>query len=329
MCSKFLHFLATFLFPLNVLRESLSVLQVDQQLQTELDQAAEKGMVSTRSHDNTPASATSKASKALYPQVLVHEKKRKIGNEIGESPAQAVSKRRRKSMTANSDETPPSAIRKRGKPRKNAAAKTTSGDTPTTINHREVYQEPSPHNSRPTSPQINGMATNGFHDVSGEDKAIKEVTDDHTKEPRSEALDVQDQETLDTEGATRAGRGGILKKKTKSPKRDADAGENGANGNSVRDQPKTPIVTTTKAIHRRFGSEDVDVLEIASAIGIEERKGSREDLSEDESKSEDDSPEMLTASAGLDQARTLAKGQLKVATRYVLQDSCSFIAAFR
>lgn len=317
MFSKISYFFAAFLFSYNFPCDSGFSLQIDQQIQIELERAAQQGMVSTRSQESTPAGGIS--------QDVVLKKKRKAGGGGEDLPAQPATKRRRRSVKSNSDAAP-SSVHKPSRPRRRGSAKTMNGDVVRVMDReqsdRESDQEPSSQGSRPTSPPMPGIATDQTVGEDKEDKAIEVaiVKPIYTRDMSNEVLDAHDQVKLGAEGATRSRKGRTKGKRTEDPEGIASVDKSGAESSTIRNKPGSSFATATQATHKRFGSEDVEVPRTVSSSSIEGRKGSREDVSEDEVESGDEAPEMVTVSGGFDKARTSALGAAKVAARYVFSD---------
>ena len=315
MFSKLLHSLAVFLFSYNLPSDSESSLQVDQQLHTELEQAAAQGMVSTRSQDNTPAGGAS--------QDVVLKKKRKTGNDGEESPAQPVMKRRRRSAKLNGDATPLSSASKPGKPRRRGAAKTLTGDAAHRIDHNESDQDPSSHSRPGNSPPHPGVTTDLISEDE-KDEALRMAMNkpNHIPNIGREALDVDDELMQGAKGATRSRKSRIREEGRKDSEENATVGKNSTGNSVIREAPGTSFATAVKVTHKRFGSEDIDLPKTVSTVGINEQEGSREIVSEGEGESEsgDDAPELVTASAGFDKARTSVLEAAKISARYVFQD---------
>ena len=319
MFSRLLYFLSDSLSPYHNLSESSSSLHVDKQIQTELEQAAERGMVSTRSQDNTPAGATSQPSKILYPQVVVREKKRKVDIEGEESPAQAVTKKRRRSAKSNGDAAPSSKASKPGRPRRSASRKAVHGDVAEAIDHNESDQKPSTQGSLPNPPQTPRMPTEQTVDDGKEGKAIEAATNipNHTSGLDDEVSEADDPAKPDAGSATRSRKGKTSKKRTRGSERTAGVDEDVADISIREKKPDTAFATAAKATHKRFGSEDIEVLRPLTSSNIEEQEGGQEDLSVHDGESEDEAPETVTASAGFEKARTSALDAARVAARYV------------
>ena len=318
MFSRFLHSSAAFVFPYKCPSESAFSRLVEQQIQTELEQAAEQGMVSTRSQDNTPATGASQPSKLLHPQVVVLEKKRKVDNGGDDSPAQTVTKRRRRSANSNGDVAPSSGAGKRGRPRKRVSENTTIGDAVHAEDHSLSDEEPSTQGSRSDPPRTPENATEQTIDYDENDKAVEVAINKpiHTPSSGDEVSVAQKQVRSDSGSATRL-REDKIPRKSKDSDGAAVVNRNGADTSILEEKPETSSVTAAKATHKRFGSEDIEAPAIVPSDDIEERTGSEEDLLVDEDKSEDEAPETVTASAGFDKARTSALDAAKVAARYI------------
>ena len=315
MISTILHSLADFFLSYNVSSDLRFNFQVNQQILTELEQAAERGMVFTRSQDNTPAGGVTQASKLLYPQVVVPETKRKIGNGGKESPAQPVAKKRRRSVKSNGDAAASSNKSKPGRPPRNGAANTKDGDAAHVIDHNESNQEPSSPGARPTSTSTPVVATDRTVDDDQENNTSEVAMNKPIQIQGSgnEILDAHDQVETGAEFATR-------KKKRKVSEGIANVDKNGADSKTIGKKPEVFIGIATKATHKRFGSEDIEVLKTISSSGIEKRKERQEDVSERETQSGNEAPETVSASAGFDKARISALEAARVIARYVLRD---------
>lgn len=318
MFSRFLSSSIAFIFPHKGPSESAFGLQVEQQIRTELEQAAEQGMVSTRSQDNTPVAGNSQPSKLPHPQVVVLEKKRKLGNGGDDSPTQTVTKRRRGSAKSNGHAAPSSGAGKRGRPRKRLSEETTIGDAVHAVDHSQSDEEPSTQSSRADPPQTPENTTEQTIDYEESEKTVEVAISRpiHTLRPGDEASEAHKQVRSSSGSATRS-------RKVKIPTKSEDSdgivvvNTNGADTSTIGEKPEASSVTAAKATHKRFGSEDIELAAMAPSDDTEERLGSQEDLPENEDESEDEAPETVTASAGFDKARTSALDAAKVAARYV------------
>ena len=318
MSSRIPHSSAAFLFPYNALSKSALSLQVDQQIQRELQKAAEQGMVSTRRQDSTPASGASHPSETLYPQVVVLERKRKPDNAVRESPAQAVTKKKRRSAKSNRDATPSSSVSKPGRSRGRASANTSNVVATQLRDHNESVQEPSTRGSRPSSPQTPQITTKQTIGDT-EEQAIEVAFDkpDDTLDSDDQALEANNLVKPSASSATRSRNGKIQKKKRQDSDKIAGVDGNEADVSPHGKKSEAFVGTAAQATHKRFGSEDIEALEAVPSNSIEDREMSQEDISKDEGESEDedDAPETVTASAGFDKARTFALDAAKVAAR--------------
>lgn len=315
MFLRILYFFAAFLFSYNAPCDSESSLQIDQQIQIELERAAQQGMVSTRSQENTPASGIS--------QDVVLKKKRKAGGGGEDLPAQPAMKKRRRLVKSNGDAAPAWSAHKPGRPRRRGSAKTVNGDAvrgrDRQESDQESDQEPSLQGSRPTSPPMPEIVTDQTVDEDTEDRAMEVaiIKPVDTRNMSSEVLDAHHRVKLSAEGATRSSKGRTKGKRTKDSEGIDGVDKCGAESSIIRNKPGSPFATAAQATHKRFGSEDDAVSGTVSSSGIERRKASRENISEDEVESGDEAPETVTVSAGFDKARTSALGAAKVAARYV------------
>ena len=313
MFSKFLHSLAVFLSSYNAFSGSEFSRQIHQQIQIELEQAAARGMVSTRSQDNTPIGGAS--------QNVLQGKKRKTDKEGEDSPAQPATKRRRGSAKSDSDAALSSSAHKRGRPRRRGSAKIANDNVTHITDHNESIQEPSLQGSPTIPARLPGINSDETLEDE-EDKAIEvAIKSSNTKDTGSQVLDAHDRMKLGAEGATRSIEGRAKKERMKDSEGSAGLHKHSANVITKSEKPTMSFITAAKPTHQRFGSEEIEVPGTISTIGIEERKERREDLSEDESVSGDEAPETVTVSAGFDKARTSALRAAKVAARYYFRDS--------
>ena len=317
MFSRVLHFSAAFLFPYITSTESLSSLQVDKQIQTELEQAAEQGMVFTRSQDNTPAGAAFQPSKSLYPQVVVPERKWKVNIEGEESPAQAVTEKRRRSAKSNGDAAPSSSAHKPGRPRRRTSTKAEHGDVAYAIDHNEPDQKSSTQSSRPNPPQTPAITTEQTND---DDKGAKATevaisAHSHTLGLDDEVSEAHEQAKPEAGSVTRSRKGKTSKKRKRDFEGTAGVDENGADISISGKKPGVPLATAAKATHKRFGSEDIEVSGPVTLSSIEEQERVKENQFVDDGESEDEAPDTLTAAAGFEKARTSALDAVRVAAR--------------
>ena len=315
MFSKIFHSLTAFF---NTLTDPGSSLLLDHQIQTELEQAARRDMVSTRSQDNTPASGASK--------IVGLEKKRKTGGEGEDTPAQPTPKRRRDSVKFNADAAGSSSTRKRDRPRKGGPAKTVNGGAGHETNFQSSDRET--HSYTDSSPLREIVTDQDIEDK--ENKAAEVAVDKpgHQQDIISEVFDVDDQVKPGTENPTRSTKA-RSKRKIREDSEDTANVDRNVNVNTIRKKPGTSFTTVAETTHKRFGSEEIGIPETIPSTGIEERKGSWEDLSEDKDGSEDDAPETVTASAGFDKARTSALEVAKAAARYHIRNPSSHVVGVR
>ena len=313
MFSKFLHSLAVFFFSHNISGDSEISLQIDQQIQIELEQAAARGMVSTRSQDNTPITGTS--------QNVERGKKRKTSKEREDSSAPPATKRRRGSANLDGEAALSSSAREQGRPRRRGSARIANDNVIHVIDHKDSVQEPSLQGSPTTPAPLPGINSDQMLEDE-EDKAVEVVMKkpDSTEDTGSEALVAHERVKLGVEGATQSLNGRAKKKKMKDSERVVNAHKNSANVDTKSKKSTESFTTAAKPSHKRFGSEEIEVPSTISTIGIEERKAGPGELFEDESASEDEAPEMVTASAGFDKARKSALEAAKIAARYYFRD---------
>ena len=313
MFSKFLHSLAVFLFPYSLSSDSEFSPRIHQQIQIELEQAIARGMVSTRSQDTTPIGGAS--------QNFVRGKKRKTGKEGEDSPAQPATKRRRASAKLDGDAALSSSPPKQGRPRRRGSAKIADDNVTHVKDHNESIEEPSFPGSHTIPAPLPGINSDQpLENV--EDKIIEGgmKKPNNTSDTGSEVLDAHDQVKFSAEGATRSIKGRARKERMEDSEGVANMHKNSANVDTKSKKSPIPFTTAAKPSHKRFGSEEPEVPGTIPTIGMEEQRESPGELSEDESVSGDEAPEMVTASAGFDKARTSAQGAAKVAARYSFRD---------
>ena len=315
MFSRILRSSAALLFPKNAPLDTASSSQVHQQLQIELEQAAEQGMVSIRSQETTPAAGVLQSSKTLYP---VREMKRKAYNEGEESPAQAVTKKMRRSAEANGHAASPSSASKPEQPSRRASIQATHGDANGTENNNGSEHQPLVRSNSENFSDVVEVAVDQPIDGKKRDEPIQ----DPLNRPietflNSGLLDEHDQAEMDVENPKRSRKGKTLKKRSKEAEGVAGVDERNGDTSSPGKKPGDSTYENAKATHKRFGSEDLEVLGMVSLNGDGEQKGTLESISKDEDESDDEAPDTVTASAGFEKARTLALDAAKVAARYV------------
>ena len=286
--------------------------QIHQQIQIELEQAAARGMVSTRSQDNTPIGGAS--------QNIVRGKKRKTIKEGEDSPVQPATKRRRASAELDGDAALSSSAPKQGRPRRRGSAKTADDNVTHVKDHNDSTQEPSLHESPTTPARLSGINSDQMLE-DAEDKATDVVMKPgNTSDTGSEVPDAHDQVKPGAEDATRSIKGRARKERMEDSEGFATMHKNSAKVDTKSKKPIISSTTAAKPSHKRFGSEETEVPGTISTVGIEERREGPGESSEDESVSGDEAPETVTASAGFDKARTSAQGAAKVAARYSFRD---------
>ena len=318
MFSRILRSSVALLFPKNAPLDTASSSQVDQQLQTELEQAAEQGMVSTRRQEPTPAAGVSHSSKTLYPHVAVREMKRKADDEGEESPAQGVTKRRRRSAESNGHAAPPSSASKPEQPPGRASAQATYGDANGTENNNGSEHQPLVRSNLENFSDVLEVAVDQAIDGKERGEPIQDPIIRPTETSLNSAfLDEHDQAKMDVENPKTSRKGKTLKKRSKDAEGVAGVDERKVDTSSLGKKPTRSTSKNSKATHKRFGSEDLEVPVMVSSNGDGERKKSLENISKDEGESDDEAPDTVTASAGFENARTLALDAAKVAARYI------------
>ena len=320
MFSSILRSSVALLFPDNAPLEPVSSSQVDQQLQTELEQAAEQGMASARSQGTTPAAGVPHPSKTLYPHGVVREMKRKADNEGEESPAQAVTKKRRRSAESVGQAAPPSSASKLGRPRRRASANGTHEDTNGTEDNEESDHPPFVRSNPENPSEVLEVAVDQAIDGEKRDKPMQGSINRplETSNLNDASLGGHDQGKMDVDNSKRSRKGKTLKKRSKDAEGVAGVDERRVDTSSPEKKLEETTYKNAKATHKRFGSEDLEVPEMVPLNGNEERKGSLENIFQDEGESDDEAPDTVTASAGFEKARTLALDAAKVAARYII-----------
>lgn len=318
MFSRILRSSAALLFSNNAPLEPVSGSQVDQQLQTELERAAEQGMVSTRSQEPTPAAGVSQPSKTLYPHVVVHEMKRKPDKEGKESLAQAVTKKRRRSAESNGHAAPPSSASKPEKPPRGTSAQATYGDANGTEDNNGSEHGPIVRSNPENFSDVLEVAVDQAIDGKKRDEPIQNPINRPMETLSNSALlNEQNQAKMNGENPKRSRNGKTLRKRSKHAEGVVGVDEREVDTSSFEKNPPRSTSKNATAIHKRFGSEDLQV-PVMVPLSDEERKGSLENIPNDEGESDDEAPDTVTASAGFEKARTLALDAAKVASRYVI-----------
>ena len=319
MFSRILRSSVALLFPNNASFNPASSSQIDQQLQTELERAAEQGMVSTRRQETTPAAGVSHLSKTLDPHAVVREMKRKADDEGEESPAQTVTKKRRRSAESNGRAASPSSASKPEQPPRRASAQATHGDANGTEDNNGSEHQPLVRSNSENFSDVLAVAVDQAIDGKKKDEPIQDPINRPIKTFLNSALSGEhDKAKMDIENPKRSRKGKTLKKISKDAEGVAGVDERKVDTSSLGEKPTRSTSTNVKAIHKRFGSEDLEVPVIVPLNGEVERKGSLENIFKDEGESDDEAPDTVTVSAGLEKARTLAIDAAKVAARYII-----------
>ena len=319
MFSSILRSSAALLFPNNAPLEPVSSSQVDQQLQTELEQAAEQGLVSTRSQEPTLAAGVPQSSKTLYPPVEVRDMKRKADNEGEESPAQAITKRRRRSAESNGHAASPSSATKPDQPPRWASVEAIHGDTNGTEDDNGSEYQPLVRSNPENFSDVLEVAVDQAIDGKKMDEPIQDSISKPIETILKNALsDEHSQAETNVENSKRSRKGKTPKKRSKDGEGDVGVDERKVDTNNLGKKPTRSTCKNAKATHKRFGSEDLEVSMMAPLNGDGERKGSLENISKDEGESDDEAPDTVTASAGFEKARTLVLDAAKVAARYII-----------
>ena len=319
MFSRILRSSVALLFPNNNPLDSASSSQVHQQLQTELEQATEQGMVSTRNREPTPAAGVYHPSKTFYSHDVVREMKRKAEDEGEEPPAQAVTKRRRRSAEPNGHTASPSSASKPEQPPRRASAQALYGDTNSTEDKNGPEYQPLVRSNSQNFSDVLEVPVDQAIDGKKRDETIQDPIIRSMKTSLNSALlDENDQSKMDVENPKRLRNGKTLKKRSKDAEGVAGVDEKKVDTSTLGEKPTRSIPKNAKATHKRFGSEDLEVPVIVPPNGDGERKGSLENISKDEGESDDEAPDTVTASAGFEKARTLAQDAAKVAARYTI-----------
>lgn len=165
-------------------------------------------------------------------------------------------------------------------------------------------------------------------DVKEDHEEEEEAEEEEAEEEDETSLGVPDSETKESSGASERQVSIRMVQKTEEPTKTVDTAD--PLEDTVPPHNKTDSAThepsrakLTKGIHKRFGSEETEIVppkldraEISDAsvqVTTSENTGQSHS---GEDNSEDEAPEMVTAVAGLDQARKIATRAAGVVKRY-------------
>lgn len=294
--------------------------QPDQQLQAELEQAAEVGMVATRSQDHTLDGIEVQDIIENGPPSIGTVTKRKNGYGEDSTPTKSADNKRRRIS----------------KSKVNEASKPIAAE-PSEMNSKKQNRKASKRRTRESTP--------------GEGTTLRDLTTASIPPPtaslapkkrRSEILAGQEvmtsvviklkesttSENPAHEGSEKVARNPMASQTTKRRKKPREDGEaknrlpkktmevNKIRKAAVPDPTKTksPAAKATKATHKRFGSEEIEVPEPQPQV--KEGNG-EEDRSLEES--EDEAPETTTVSAEKEKAGMAAVETENAAARYAIQ----------
>ena len=285
---------------------------VDEQLQIELANAVEKGMVTSRRQEHLLSDDESLRA-IQNGTAKVQSRKRKTEHDMDITPKQSSPKRRRRDMsTAIFGPGSPTVVESPEKP----------------LSANKEYK---------LKPQAMGDQTNNAQNLTGEVIAGEVDRTVVTSTPSTNVA-VQGSSTangdsiVDAVGSTldsyqppgKASDGtqqvNFVRQKKISSVRDFKRREKFGFEEPVTASRGVPASTISKATHKRFGSDDIELsdplsFEVKADIDQSKREGYlREAVIEDNS--EDDAPDTVTASNGLDQARMAVKEVSNAIERY-------------
>jgi hypothetical protein len=277
----------------------------DQQLQTELAQAVEEGMVATRSQDHTLDDLDVQDVVDQTPLSLRLKKRKVAGGEDG-TPDQGTARKRRQTET-NSENG--GVVATDASIHTDEISMRQSGEDGDVDGDNEPLRRDSP-GSRATSEKLHTIQRKDDVD----EEASINVTDRlQVKEtPRSLAQE-DDKDVIPSSASSQTTR-----RRRKSSEQDATDGVLG-NGTTPKDELSKSTEGNTppavKATKKRFGSEDIEMP--ITAPKTPEVEDVVDQLSSDASgESEDEAPETVTASAGLEKARAKAFEAAETVVRY-------------
>ena len=268
-------------------------LAVEQQIQAELAAAVKEGMVTTRTQDHTlPSNILHNDTGEASPSTRL--KKRKNGGGLDAAPAVPSAKRRRRTLGLDTDEE---------------------------ASHTIVSSPPENNDHAPVSRLHEGQTTRD----TGEKRASKthalQAAEVKTSAPGSPTTSVSIAPDAFTDGlkemrqATAAGH--LLDRNSRNSQSTSKTTSILKRGDSK--YVEMDLVTSTKATHKRFGSNEPEELQWTQTNGtksITVNGNGLEELKDDTS--EDEAPEMVTATKGLTDSRITIAEAAKAAQRSVL-----------
>ncbi len=284
----------------SILLESLLSQQAEQQLLSELAQAAQAGMVATRSHDHVlPGVDANSQREVVTPQS--NSRKRKSREEEDTTPGQDASKRRRNTSRAvavvvggndtqaEKKDSPYHETDKSAPPEVRLQLSARPLDVSTPLLQRA---ESNPEPTDPLSTLGDTVATPKEEHKMSIATPVQVGQAEPTTKPFEEKRPFRKvsgplaQEARSTEVLTK-----------------------GAKAHAKDSNPATPA----KAVHKRFGSEEVGDQFTEQAKTSELGQILHEEVGEEGEDSEDDAPEAISTVAGLDQVRAAAAEVERVA----------------
>lgn len=285
----------------------------DQQLQTELIQALEGGMVATRSQDHTLDDVDVQDLVDQTP-LSTRSKKRKVDGGEDVTLDQAASKKRKRTSS------------------KDGVAATTNPSTPAedTSVKRSIRKRIDDGDNEPFQGGIGVSKTKkltGSASIASKDPYKNRLYGDVDEGSRLSVADGLQEERMPELGAQRDDKDVIpysttlqpTKRRRKPPKtQEVTQGFLGKMG--VSEDTFSKIVNgkappAVKATKKRFGSEDIEI-PITVSQGAKVEHVVDEVQSEARGDSEDEAPETVTASAGLEKARAKALEAAETVARY-------------
>ncbi len=301
MLSRFGNSIITFFAHLRTTSNPLFHSEAKQQLQYELARAILEKMVSTRSQENTPPS-NDRRGLSVNGSPPASTKKRKAERSSETIPSKAATKRRKESATK-------------------ATLSVVLVSNGRALTSAPQLVQPTPNQIAPQDNKISER------DTSSSGKTAPVVASLQPAEIASTPTDV-----VDSRAGTSTDLDEIPEKCKASKKgRRAHSPDLASESPAVETLPNPP-----KAIHKRFDNKDLNPSNLTpSSTNIEDPSivaPLKEHVEgKDEADSSDEAPEIVTASAGLNQARAAVSEAAKVAKRYchISVEACTEITKIR
>ena len=287
----------------------------DQQLQTELIQALTGGMVATRSQDHTLDDVDVQDLVDQTP-LSTRSSKRKVDGGEDVTSDQAASKKRKRTSSKSKD----------------GVAATTNPSTPTeeTLVKQSNRKEIDDGDNEPSEGGIRVSKTRkltGSMSIASKDPYTNRLYSDGDEGSRLSVADGLQEERIPELGAQRDDKDMIpysttlqTTKRRRKPLKTQEVTQGFLGKVRVSEDKFSKIVNgkappAAKAIKKRFGSEDIEI-PITVSQGAKVEHVLDEVQSEASGDSEDEAPETVTASAGLEKARAKALEAAETVARY-------------